>query len=139
MSLSSWPSMRSGIVADFTYEPRRHREKTRKPRNTEQAAFLLSGPRLFFKIGRSVPQWLVRLWSLCHRRGAFRAQFDDADGVDDAVGWRHRKAAFGQELPNQRRRFRMRHRRLHADAHEAVRVIECFPRVPRELGPRRVR
>src|SRR5439155_12308242 len=55
-----------------------------------------------------------------------------ADRFEDAIGGRHGKAALGHQLADQRRRLGPADRRLHADAHETVGVIDRLPRVARE-------
>src|ERR1700760_1046995 len=63
-------------------------------------------------------------WPVCDGRRSLRAEFDNADRVDDAVGRRNGHAALGHELAIQRGGLGPRDSRLHADAHQAVGVIE---------------
>jgi hypothetical protein len=71
-------------------------------------------------------------------RLSFPADFDDADGIDDAVGGRHGQALIGHDLSQQCGRIGMRHRGLHADAHQAVGIVERLPRVAGDLGDARI-
>src|SRR5690606_17637424 len=54
--------------------------------------------------------------------------------VDRAIRRRHGEALLGHQLANQRGRLRTLHRRLDADADQALGVVE---RLPREAGNRR--
>src|SRR4051794_37237235 len=59
--------------------------------------------------------------------------FDDANGVDDAILGRYRKPAVREHLANQLGGFRMRHRRLHSDAHQALGIVQDLEAVSSNL------